>query len=147
MHFYLAPPANLRNSQSVFLMIYRRRLSAVFRRVRAAARIVGVFVIVVAVCVRTAACIVAVVHIVCVVRFVFVVIVVVIIVHNLNTILSQIECAEKNFLYKYFLRKNEADVTSSLETQSQKWYIIIRWKCAEEVLMCRGEPDDCKSTD
>ena len=89
------------------LWFYRRRLSAVFRRVRACVAsgvVITVFTGIVAV-VRTcvavvrasvassvgsAVCIVAVV---CVIRFVFVVVIIVV-VHNLNTILSQLECAE-----------------------------------------------------
>lgn len=82
------------------LWIYRRRLSAVFRRVRACVAsgvVITVFTGIVAVVrasvassVGSAVCIVAVV---CVIRFVFVVVIIVV-VHNLNTILSQLECAE-----------------------------------------------------
>ena len=67
-------------------------LSAVFRRVGT-----WVFSRVAAWVVWAVTGIWAVVHIVCVARFVFAVIS---IVHNLNTILSPIECAERIFLYK-----------------------------------------------
>lgn len=98
------------NSGIPFLC-YREKLSAVFRRVRACA-VTGVVVVVftgviaiVASCVGTTAivvCIVAVVCVVCIIRFVFVVIIV---VHNLNTILSQLGCAEQKNIYANFLNK------------------------------------------
>ena len=73
---------------------YRLKLSAVFRRVRTCvdSGIVRFVRTGIVVCVGTAACVVCIVAVVSVIRFVFVVIIIV--VHNLNTILSQLGCAQ-----------------------------------------------------
>ena len=106
-------------------------LFAVFVRTRVASGIViivfaGVIAVVraaVASGVGTAVCIVAVVRVVCVIRFVFAVIIV---VHNLNTILSQLECAESKIICTNYLKDDGGRILLEKTTESgrEKKFVI-----------------------